>query len=373
MNENVASNLLQRAERIVKEHYGLGEVLSVEELEGGYINRSFVVLAKRAAIQCKYMVRRYNPANTEDDIQFEHALVSHLRENGFSLAAGVIPKRNGGTYATERLTVEGETANRFWAVFEFLPGEIRYTFMDTDLSEEELTSAADTLARLHQAGSGFSTPSGVCRRQPKVMDFLPTFRQAYAAYTKEAGNTLFDQCFLDHRDEILDMVDQSRIPDADLDGMPQLPIHGDYHQGNLTYERLQVIGVFDFDWSRVDLRLFDLGQSLVYFCACWDGQEAGSIDFDKYVLFLRSYNKGCKPTATPGPLNETEQANMPLMLAATNLSVLHCIIHYFYKTQDPDIEGWSAALNHYLRMMRWIEEQKGRIAEMTHLACAEVA
>lgn len=371
MNEKEDHNILQRAETVVKEHYDLGEVLSVGELEGGYINRSFVVHVKRNDIPCKYMVRRYNPANAEDDIQFEHALVSHLRKNGFLIAAGVIPKKNGGTYAKEQLTVEGRTAIRFWAVFEFLKSEIRYAFMDTNLSEEELTSAADTLARLHEAGRNFCNPSGINRRQPKVMDFLPTFRQAYAEYTKEAGKTHFDQCFLKHRDEILEKVDHTLIPDADLDRMPQLPIHGDYNQGNLTYEGLQVIGVFDFDWSRIDMRLFDLAQSLVYFCACWDGQEAGSIDLDKCVLFLRSYNEGCKSAAIPGPLNAVEQANMTLMLAAANLFVLHCIIHYYYKTEDPDVEGWLAALNHYLSIMHWIEAQKGRIAEMTYMACTE--
>ena len=57
-------------------------------------------------------------------------------------------------------------------IFEFLMGEDRYTFMDTDLSEAELTSAAEALADLHQAGRGFSGPPDARQTRPKIMDFL---------------------------------------------------------------------------------------------------------------------------------------------------------------------------------------------------------
>lgn len=95
--------------------------------------------------------------------------------------------------------------------------------------------------------------------------------------------------------------------------MPQLPIHGDYHQGNLKYQDSRVIGVFDFEWSKIDFRLFDLALPLVYFCACWEGPAAGSL--------------------------------------------------------NPDDGEYLTYLNHGHQLMDWIGAQKGRIGDITHQTC----
>jgi homoserine kinase type II len=360
---------LGRAESVIKEHYDLGEVVSIGELHGGFINRSFVVHVEKNDVQSKYMVREYHPETAEDGIQFEHALISFLRKDGFSLAGSVIPKQDGGTYAKEQLIVEDQVVVRFWAVFEFLKGEDRYTFMDTDLSEEELVSAADALARLHQAGRDFCGPPGAKPARPKIMDFLPTFRQAYSEYAEMAGQTRFDQYFLKYREGILEKLDHMLIPDSEFDAMLQLPIHGDYHQGNLKFEGSRVTGVFDFDWSRIDIRLFDLAQAMVYFCACWDEQEAGSINLDSYVLFLRSYNECCEAADRPLGLTAVERAKLPLVLAVANHFAFRCIVHFYYREEDPDVEGWLGVLDHYHKIMHWIEANEKRIAAKTHLAC----
>jgi homoserine kinase type II len=131
--------------------------------------------------------------------------------------------------------------------------------------------------------------------------------------------------------------------------MPQIPIHGDYHQGNLKYDGFRVIGVFDFDWSKIDLRLFDLGQALLYFCNCWDGRQAGSINLDNYGVFLKSYNENCRSEAGPGPLTALEKAYLPSMLQAANLFVLQLIIDYFYQDSSPDIEEYLNVFHHRLK------------------------
>ena len=209
MDENEVRDLLLRAERIVRENYALGEFLSVEEIHGGYINRSFVLNVKANDLEVKYAIRRYNPSTLEDDVRFEHAVITHLRKNGFELAARVIPKKDGGTYVREQLHVEGQEVGRFWALFEFLRGVVRYTFVETHLSEAELTDSAETLARLHQAGRDFAIAAGAGQARPKIMDFLPTFREAYSEYARAAGKTRFDEWFLGHRDEILQRVDRA--------------------------------------------------------------------------------------------------------------------------------------------------------------------
>jgi homoserine kinase type II len=361
--------MIKEAVGIVKAHYELGELLHSEELHGGYVNRSFAIRTKLNERQSKYLIRRYNPAIAENEIRFEHALVRYLKANGFDLAAGVVPSKTGDTYIKRERTIAGRTQIEFWAVFEFLEGEDRYTWVDTNVAPNDMISAAEVLADLHQAGQNFRTPQGAERNQPKINDFLRTFRQIYAEYSRKAGKTRFDQCFRQHRDPILSAVDRVLIPAQDIARMPQMPVHCDYHQGNLKYEGSRVIGVFDFDWSKIDLRLFDLALAIVYFCACWDGPAAGSLMLDKLKLFLRTYNQRCAQSAGPGPLVALEKAYLPAMLAAANLYVLHWTLVDFYSIENPDEDEYLVFLNHGLKLMDWIEAHKDPIAAMVDQIC----
>jgi homoserine kinase type II len=370
MSTKETDNILEQAKSIVEKYYDIGGLLHIEELHGGYINSSFAVQAKKNTKLCRYVLRKYNPAAAEEKILFEHGFVRHLRENGFDLAAAIIPTIHDHTYVKEQVTAKGRISYVFWALFEFLNGEDRYTWMDTHFSAQELDSCAKVLARLHQAGISFICPVDTDRALPKIMDFLATFRQTYTTYSRNAGTTPVDQFLLDNRDAIYTKVDQAIIADGDLTRMPQIPIHGDYHQGNLKYEGSRVIGVFDFDWSKIDLRLFDLGQALLYFCTRWEGRQAGSMNLDTYVLFLKSYNENCTSAAGPGPLTVLEKAYLPSMLQAANLFVLQLIIDYFYLDRSPDIEEYLNVFHHRLKTIDWIEAQTRRIGAETDMACS---
>jgi len=354
--------MIQKAIQILKEHYDLGDLSNAEELYGGTVNRSFAITAKKNDHSVRYLIRRYNPVIAENEIRFEHALINHLKKNGFDLAAGVVPSKTGDTYVKQEWTIEGRVHSDLWAVYEFIEGEGRYTWVDTNIALEDMISAAEVLADLHQAGQDFRKPKGIDRLQPRIMEFLPTFRQVYAEYAQRAGETRFDQRFLQYHDRILRAVDQALIPAHDRSKMPRLPIHCDYHQGNLKYQGSRVIGVFDFDWSKIDLRLFDLALALVYFCACWDGPAAGSLMLDKFELFLSAYNDKCASKASPGPLTAREKAFLPPMLAAANLFVLHWTIIDFYNVEDPDDAEYRVYLNHGLKLMKWVEAQKDQLA-----------
>ena len=201
------------------------------------------------------------------------------------------------------------------------------------------------------------------------MDFLATFRQTYTECLSKVGTTPVDRFLLDQRDAICTKVDQAIIADRDLTRMPQIPIHGDYHQGNLKYDGSQIIGVFDFDWSKIDLRIFDLGQALLYFCNRWDGRQAGSLNLDNYVVFLKSYNENCPSAAGPGPLTVLEKEYLPSMLQAANLFVLQLIIDYFYLDSSPDIDEYLHVFHHRLKTIEWIDAHTGPIGAKTDMAC----
>ena len=175
---------------------------------------------------------------------------------------------------------------------------------------------------------------------------------------------------MEHREDILNTVDGILISEPYLSKLPQLPIHCDYHQGNLKYQNSHVIGVFDFDWSKIDLRLFDLALALVYFSACWDGQAAGSLNLDKYKLFLQTYNVTCALTASPGPLSELEKQYLPSLLAAGNLFVLHWTIVDFYTLENPD-DAVEAAADVYEYVEKNREDIESASIDMKKLSAAE--
>jgi homoserine kinase type II len=366
--------MIQNAIDIFKTHYDLGEVIHAKELTGGYNNHSFALTARRNDSQVKYVVRRYNPRTAEKEIKFEHALVIHLNDNGFELAASIIPTTGGDTYVKEKQTTAGQTAIIHWAVLEYLEGDERYIWTDTDIAPDDLISAAKVLAQLHRAGYNFRKPPGADRVQPAIMDFLPTFGETYAQYAHKAVKTRFDQLFQEQKDSILRAVDKALIPASDRKRLPQLPIHCDFHQGNMKFKDSEVTGVFDFDWSKIDLRIFDVGLALVYFCARWEGRAAGSLDLDKCELFLQTYNQAWAPQANPGPISRLEKRYLPAMLAAGNLFVLHWTIFDYYTLESwvsaavfsgrmPDVELYMKFLNHGLGLMDWIESQKDKIGK----------
>jgi homoserine kinase type II len=354
--------MIQTAIDILTKYYNLGTILDAKVLTGGFCNQSFFVTAEKDNRLVNYLVRRYNPRIEEKELIFEHALISHLKKNGFTKVAGLIPQKSGGTYVKENLVSDGRTIPVFWAVFEYLEGEDRYTWIDTHIDLDDMISAAKVLADLHSAGQNFRKPPGADRLQPKILDFMPRFGPVYDAYAQKAGKTKFDKSFLNHHREIAKIIDYNLIPESDLANLPQLPIHCDYHQGNLKYQKSRVIGVFDFDWSKIDLRIFDLGLSLVYFCAVWDGRQAGTLNLDKCNLFIQTYNHACASTATPGRLTQLEKKYLPSMLAAGNLYVLHWTIVDFYSLEGPDDDQYTKFINHGLNLMNWIETQKSHIA-----------
>jgi homoserine kinase type II len=354
--------MTETAIRIVEKYYDLGTILNARELTGGYCNQSFFISTQKRNRRANYLVRRYNPKTEEKELIFEHALIGHLIENGFTKVAGIIPQKSGATYMQENPESGGRKIPIFWAVFEFLEGEDRYTWTDSHVHDDDMISAAGVLAELHSAGYNFRKPPGADRVQPKISDFLPGFGKVYDEFAKRVANTSFHKSFLKNRREIAQIIQNNLIPESELPNLPQLPIHCDFHQGNLKYENSRVIGVFDFDWSKIDLRIFDLGLSLVYFCAVWEGSRAGTLNLDKCKLYLQTYHQACATAANPGKLTRLEKKYLPSMMAAGNLYVLHWTIVDYYSIENPDDDEYMKYLNHGVNLMKWIEGRKNHIA-----------
>jgi homoserine kinase type II len=338
---------------LVREHYDLGGWIDVEEIYGGYCNKSYRLVGDGG--RRSYLLRRYNPNIAEEEIRFEHALLTHLNQKGFDLISKIIPCRSGTGYVRITTPATPQNRPRYWALFTYLDGDDAYSWTRTDLTSSEFDSAAEILARFHGAGCDFIKPPGADRSQPPIMAFLPEVKKAFAAYLHRAGDRRCDRLVRNRFDDISATIDGCMSAGTRFEGMPVLPIHCDYHPGNLKYAGGRGVGLFDFDWSKIDYRLFDVALGLVYFCSTWDDHAAPELLLEKMQRFLWIYDRTCAARRDVCPLSAQEHRGLEAMLAAANLYVLHWDLMDFYETPAPDDAENVAYIRHNVGLMDWIQ------------------
>ncbi|MGD8447493.1 MAG: phosphotransferase [Desulfobacterales bacterium] len=342
---------------IMIEFYDLGQVQDVFEIFGGHVNRSYRLVVRRAGIQNDFFLREYKPGIAEDQIKFEHALIKHCAAKGLTTIARAIANRDGATYF--------KPANRkgFIAVFEFLEGEDKYAWHHPALNYEELVNAARMLANFHTAVIGFD-PGTLQRVSPPIRELLPTLRSGFTIYAQTGSDSKFHRFFLRHLNSILVSIENSRVTEADALHMPRCAIHCDFHPGNLKYENNRVVGIFDFDWAKLDLRLFDVCMAVDYFCSSWDERNDGDLDLEKVALFLNAYQDQLCQTDGMKPLAAAEVHNLPGMLTAAGLCIIDWIVSTYHEDEELTDDEYLVYLKHSVRLMYSIEKQRRNISQM---------
>jgi len=354
---------------VVATDYDLGEVLRVEQILGGYTNLSFAVVCAGPDGEQRFFVRKYNRVNTEREVLFEHALVNHISGKGFHIAAQVFPSRQGVTYVKRDEVLDGDTVTRLFAVYEMLVGEDKYSWISNRLTDREFDSGARVLAEFHALAHDFD-PGDLAREQPPIMSFVSQFPGIFQDYAAQSRGTAFDEHYLAKLPSILAAVGKGKAIEGDLEGMPRVPVHCDYHPGNLKWVDEQGVGLFDFDWSKLDYRLFDVAQGIAYFCSSWEGPDDGDVRLDKAAIFVRAYQDEAAKFDVPGPLTDAELALLPRMVANANLYILNWDLMAYYQDPEADVDEYLGYLGHQVQFMEYIEDHQD---ELAHIASPDAA
>ncbi|MDW7674986.1 MAG: phosphotransferase [Bacillota bacterium] len=351
---------------IVNSYYDIGTVSEVYQIFGGYVNKSFGVYTVKDGKKCEYFVRKYKVGITEQEILFEHSFINCAIENGLDIAAAIIRTKEDGTFVKLSEEVNGKTIDRYFAIYTYLDGEDKYTWDNNNLNDEEYKSSAEVLAKLHYATRDFD-PKGLERIEPKIMEFVPTLPPKYREFAKlDLPNNRFHQYYLANLEDILEVIERTvtLIPKEALAKMPMNPIHCDVHPGNFKYKDNQAVGVFDFDWAKIDLRLFDVCEALAYFCSSWEAETDGNLLIDKCGIFIKAYQEKLKELGGLPPLNETELQYLPDMLAIANIYLVNWDVTAYYADTSVNVFEYKAYLQHNVKLMRYIERHKEAIREM---------
>lgn len=338
----------------VLSHYTLGDLLCCEQNLRGYCNTSFAIQTLDKGIPTWHFLRRYKATICEQEILFEHSLIQHLSQFADLPVAKLQLTREGKTYLVEPCQ-ESSPHPTFFAIFDFLPGEDRYTWINPHCSVPEIRNAATILARFHQAVWNFQ-PCGQ-RTEPDIQGLLPIiYNNLLTCLEKPLAPDLQNPIrqYLPFLKEKIDQLKQA-FTDPQMKGLPRVIIHHDYHPGNLRFMGDEIVGLFDFDWAKKDWRAFDVALALFYFFAEWEGKQDGQLRLDEVELFLSAYQQTMQAIVDGHPLGEEEQNVLWQLIEAANLYVLNWTVLDILN-KEVDVGEYAMYLWHGLHTAEWLDK-----------------
>lgn len=353
--------------RKVLSHYQLGELVDYTQNQRGYINLGFAIRIQKNEKVTPYFLRQYKLGIVEDELLFEHSLINHVYEIGKPQVARVYSTQEGKTYVMED-SLADTSQPAFYAIFDFLPGEDKYTWVNPHCTPCETQQSAQVLAEYHQAVWDFR-PLGF-RREPRIADLLKPIKDNLHACLSQTRlhvpNEIIRpyQSFLDQKIEELIEFFQS----LEAQALPELVIHCDYHPGNLKFQDERVVGLFDFDWAKKDYRIFDVALAIFYFFAEWEGTQDGELRIDEASNFISSYQQVMQSSNVVPPLSGDELAQLGRFIESANLYVLNWSIDDLLH-KEVHVEEYVPFLLHGIRTAIWLNNptHQQKIAQLALL------
>ncbi len=345
---------------LMDHYYHLGEIVDAYEIFGGYTNRAFGVIIRDKDGNLKdYFVRKYNKNTTAADITVEHKLVDYSAAHGMGSAINnVIRTVDGQSFVQLEEEKEGKRIRRYFAVYTYLQGDDDYDWINTKLTPGEDRDFAKMLARFHDSINGFNPGE---KAEPKIMDMMDQLPGYFVECNKLPGispTDRFDMLFNDIREDMIQYCEKvKRHITAELQvGMPQCVCHCDVHPGNVKWDHGKCIGMFDFDWAKLDYRLFDICYALMYTCASWDAQTDGTIWLDRCGYFLDGYTKFLNEEGTLTTLTDSEKKAFPYMMLAACLYLVNWCTCYYDDFEGLNEFEYFYYLAHTVKMIHFVDD-----------------
>lgn len=292
--------------------YDLGPPTSVRELPRGSRRSPKLLLhTERGRFVLK---RRATGRDKIDRARFSHELLTHLQRRGFPVPT-LIAARDGRTLI--------EREGRLFELFEYVSGEAY------DASLTRTSSAGETLARLHDALTDFT--SSIAPPETSFHDLravrvglnsIPTVASSHDSVVGHEAELLSATQWLHEQyDAAADAVNRAGAAE-----WPRGVIHGDWHPGNMLYDDGRVSVVLDLDSARRAPRVIDVANGMLQFSILRGAGEphAWPAFFDEARMrrFLLGYQTvtplpGPQRSALPGLLIESLIAESVVPIAAT--------------------------------------------------------
>ena len=349
------------------EYYDIGELVDAYEIFGGYTNRSFGIIVRDKNGDLKdYFVRKYKKEATAADIEIEHALIEHAAAHGLNEISTVVRTKDGKSFIQMEEEKESNRIRRYFAVYTFLDGDDDYDWINTKMTPQEDRSFAAMLAKFHDCVNGFNPGQ---KAEPKIMEMMNQLPMYFVNCNKLPGldpNDRFDMLFREIREDMIQYCTKVKeiITPEIMVGMPECVCHCDAHPGNVKWDHGNCVGIFDFDWSKLDLRLFDVCYAIMYTCSSWDAQTDGTLWLDRTGFFLDGYSKYLKEHGSLTGFTESEKKAFPGMMIAACLYLVNWCTCYYDDFDNLSEYEYFYYLAHTVKLIRFVDNHQAELAEI---------
>lgn len=364
---------------IIGTNYDIGTLSEVYQIFGGYINTTFGIYTLKDGQRQTWLFRMYKAGKNVDSLKFEHRLLLHARENGFTFGAAPIKNSAGDTYCKKAVHLSEGDEDFLFAVFNYVDGDVLYDWIpnwaEEGLKDTTITSAARCMAEFHSSTHDFD-PQGLHgdnimdSEDSPCNDLIKKFPQTLQQYRKVYTNAGLNNEFTEYFDAVWPVFDKmcakSYIPPEDYSQMQINPCHCDFHAGNFKYLADGTIcGSFDYDMAKFDSRLFEIGLAMHYVFASWKISTKGVIRLDRVERFIKLYDEEIKKIGKIPPLSALEKSYLyEVLIQGTAYVYGWTTSAVMYDTTLNPFE-YLYYSQHYVACMNWLEAHEEEIRELS--------
>jgi homoserine kinase type II len=312
-----------QAELISKE-YRLGKVKSIKPIAGGWVNYNYLLKTDKG----KFVVRLLGAKmkkDTKDRLSTEFKVLSHLHKKKFPYAIPYPLKNKKGNY----LMNNGKTL--LW-VYPYIEGS-----PIKDYDNAMIKSIARALATYHK------TVGNIKITNNRKVDSLREISKKYKQMKKVRSNNPANKLMLENIDFFEGSLNKLEKINFNT---KQVPIHYDFHKGNLLFNKKQVVGILDFERLLYAPRILDIAHLIK---CTYKKDKSG---------FIRRVNFIIKEYDKVNPLTKKERALVLPMLAKDSCRMLEQF--YFSAKKNLGKKGSEGEL----ACLKWTIEVQGLVMEV---------
>ena len=293
--------------------YGLGTFISIKKIEEGVLNHNFLLVTSSGS----YIIKS-NTVKVKASIAYTDTAEKFILKKGIPVVA-MLSTKEGHSYV--------EIDGHVYMLYPFVESDRRHEYSPADYE-----AMGKMLGRIHKAGSKdvpqiFLDRSGAKKvREVEVENLLKWKEKIESLDQRDATDELLLKDIIFKLKKVDELED---VQPAEKDTL----IHGDYHAGNILFDRTtrELIGVCDWEKAMYSFRAYELSRAIMYICF----PEGFSVDrsFEAASPFLKAYQHEY-------PI-EKEKLAHAMKYRAYRMAISSWIEDYYYN-------GKSDRANHFI-------------------------
>jgi Ser/Thr protein kinase RdoA (MazF antagonist) len=261
----------------VLSRYDIGKVRKVTRLVGGSRDTHKLVVT---TTQGKFLLkRRLQDKDEVYRVAFAHAVQSQLAKQGFPIAPLVAVRDEFGTIL--------QLTNYVYELFKFIGG-IRYPG-----TVEASIDTGRQLAKFHRCLENFKFEWEPVKASFHNSTMVRRHLKTIAADISHSSERRIIHC----GEELMSLYNSASVQVNTLgfDSWPKQVVHGDWHPGNMLFDKDKLVAVFDFDSVKVAQPVTDLANAMLQFSIIGYHPNPTNwpdyLDQTKLVNILRGYRE----------------------------------------------------------------------------------